>query len=174
MSTKDTEKKGIKAFKYYLERNFNGHAEIIEDLFSKQNEFGCDLIIELDDKKYFIEIKASERTLGTNIRFTHQTIAKMYKKNILDKMIVVYVFNLYKGEENAEFKFFKFGAVEHEHIFIEPHFIVQPKSKNKNYDIDAIKEDLKSAIESKLADNNIEDKFNSRVKEHMYLLKEEE
>jgi len=129
MNTKDIEKEGLKVLKKYLcAQGFH----IITDCI----EYGCDLIATKDGRKYYIELKAAANASPTNLRFTHQTISKMGEKKELKNLIVAHAYNLFSGKPNI--KFFKISCSAH--LFVEPHFIIQPhKQQNLLYDdIDSV------------------------------------
>ena len=175
MNTKEIEKLGIQAFSEYLSNKYSGSTFAIQDISNSKLEsknLGCDLIVNLDGEELYIELKSSTlNNLPTNIRFTHQTIATMYNAGILSKMIVVYVYNLSNGPENAKFKFFRFGSFKPEQIFIEPHFIIQPKqtiklSKESQSEC-PIKDDLDLILQQKKAEQDIGKIFKTQVSDHM-------
>jgi len=177
MNTKEIEKLGIQALSKYLSKKYSHRKLTIRDIRNsklKTKNIGCDLIVNLDDEELYIELKASKsNNLPTNIRFTHQTIATMYNAGILAKMIVVYVYNLSKGPEAAKFKFFKFGSFKPEQIFIEPHFIIQPKQTirlSTESQIECpIKDDLDLVLQQDKTDQDIGKIFKTLVSEHMKL-----
>lgn len=178
MNTKKIEESGFRAFKLHIETLFGSDRVEFKDFRNKgkiENQYGCDLILTLDGKKYFIELKASlSKGLPTNIRFTHQTLAKMYNKNILQEMIVVYVYNL-EGPGKPEFKFFRFGEFHSDEIYVEPHFIIQPKQINKKAEANGKESPIKNSIEEVMTStskrHNIGDVFNKKVSDCMQLNK---
>ena len=130
MNTKKIENLGMKALSLYFENLFGKDSFEFEDIRSSSN-IGCDIILKYNNENYYIELKASgTKTIPTNIRFAHQTIATLHNKNLLQNLTVAYVYNLY--EEKPEFLFFKFGDLSINDILIEPHFIIQPKKKSQN------------------------------------------
>ena len=134
MNTKNIEKEGLRVLKEYLcAKGFRVSTDC--------RKYGCDLIASKDATKYYIELKACCTASPTNLRFTHQTISKMGKE--LKNLIVAHVYNL--SSESPSIKFFKISCSTH--LFIEPHFIIQPhKQPNLLHD------DIDSAIS---ADVNI-------------------
>lgn len=137
LSTKEIETLGTEAFKERLIILYGNNFEIIDDIRNKgsvSNKYGCDLIIKINGITYYIELKTSGNSkIPTNIRFTHQTLSKMYQEGILQNLIVVCVYNLKElkeGTGKAKFKFFKFGKMND--IKIEPHFIIQSKTIAEN------------------------------------------
>ena len=152
MNTKEIEKKGMEELISYLGERF--FKIIIETKETKP--FGIDLIAEKNGKKYYIELKASNKFPDSNIRIAHQTVSLMLKHDKLNDMIVACVYNLSK--KNADFMFFRFGDLEN--VFIEPHFVVQHK-KEKH---------ISKNIECVLKSNrsfNIKDRINSPVFKYM-------
>jgi hypothetical protein len=130
VNTKNIEKEGSKVLKDYL---YVQGFRITTDC----REYGCDLIASKDGRKYYIELKACAGASPTNLRFTHQTISKMGKE--LKNLIVAHVYNL--SSEKPSIRFFKISSSVH--LFVEPHFIIQPnKQQNLLYD------DIDSAINS--------------------------
>jgi hypothetical protein len=97
----------------------------------------------------------------------------MYKAGVLQSMIVAYVYNLAKGVENAKFKFFRFGDFRPDQIYIEPHFIVQPKQAMKSAEASGvecpIKDSLGAVFSAMGPSHDIGKLFDSRVSEHMKL-----
>ena len=173
MNTKEIEQLGLQALRIYFEREYGVERFTIEDIRNSKN-LGCDLRIILDGKELFIELKASKnKSLPTNIRFTHQTIATMYKANIIGQMIVAFVYNLSEGIDSAKFKFFRFGDFQPTQIFVEPHFIIQPKQTIKNAEKlkipTPIKETLNELLDSEESNYNIGELFESKVSTHMKL-----
>jgi hypothetical protein len=101
MNTKQIEQQGVQALRTYVEKKFGATAKI-EDIRNKGNlgkKYGCDLILSVRNQRYYIELKSSlGKDLPTNIRFTHQTLAKMHKAGLLPEMIVAFVYNLQNTE----------------------------------------------------------------------------
>lgn len=180
MNTKEIEKLGFQALVAYLNREFGSDRVDLLDIRNPGNiekKFGCDLILKLDDQKYFLELKTSRATgLPTNIRFTHQTLATMYNAGVLDKMIVVFVYNLAEGLACAKFNFFRFGDFEPDQIYVEPHFIVQPKQSIKKAKASGAESPIKDSLEDVLGamspHHDFGEVFQSRVSDHMKLEKE--
>lgn len=128
MNTKDIEKEGLNALREYLcAKGFSVSTDC--------REHGCDLIASKDGKKYYIELKACASASPTNLRFTHQTISKM--GNELKNLIVAHVYNLSSGKPSI--KFFKISRSTH--LFVEPHFVIQPNSQQN-----LLCDDIDSAI----------------------------
>ena len=173
MNTKEIEQLGYQAFRAYLEREFGVERFTIEDIRNSK-DLGCDLKIVLDSNELFFELKASKnKSLPTNIRFTHQTIATMYNAEIIGKMIVVFVYNLSEGIDSAKFKFFRFCDFQLSQILVEPHFIIQPKQTIKKAEESnirsPIKETLKELLDTEELNLDIKKLFESKVSTHMKL-----
>ncbi len=91
LSNKDIEKLGMKYLVSYIENEFSARSvkwwpsnEVIN--------YGCDAIITVDGKDYFIELKASTRNpYNDNIRMTPSTITKCIKNAVLNKLIIALV-----------------------------------------------------------------------------------
>ncbi|MCK4390618.1 MAG: hypothetical protein KAV83_10340 [Desulfobacterales bacterium] len=177
MNPKKMEPLGLKALKGYLVDHLGISDEHILDVRNsgkKENRVGCDLILKLNGKKIFMELKASGNDdLPTNIKFTHQTIASMYNEGILQDLVVAYVYNLNQGMNNAKFKFFRFGDIPVERIYVEPHFIVQPKAllrEQRGGDSRIyLHDDINSLLNAELADEDISILFVTPVSRHMKL-----
>jgi len=173
MNTNEIEQLGRQALLSYLDREYGVERFTFQDI-RNSNNLGCDFIITLDDEKLFIELKASmNKSLPTNIRFTHQTIATMYNANIIGQMIVVFVYNLSEGIDSAKFKFFRFGDFQPTEIFVEPHFIIQPKQSIKNAEklklAPPIKNTLRELLDTDKSNFNISELFETKVSKHMKL-----
>ena len=108
-----------------------------------------------DDKKVHIEIKASSKALGTNIRFTHQTIAKALGHDL----IVAIIDNL-ANQEETKIRFFRLGAVQ-ESILVEPHFIVQKASVASRTDT------LRALLKSKAIPLSLSELLKTEVGKHV-------
>jgi hypothetical protein len=175
MNTKQIEQQGVQALRTYVEKKFGATAKI-EDIRNKGNlgkKYGCDLILSVHNRRYYIELKSSlGKDLPTNIRFTHQTVAKMHEAGELPEMIVAFVYNLADGPTTAKFMFFRFGDFTPEEILVEPHFIIQPKQIIKKGSEDQrIRESLEEVLMSSPGGHDIEKVFGTPVKEHMKLKK---
>jgi hypothetical protein len=176
MNTKEIEKLGLQALEEYLRHEFSDRVELsdIRNAGNIEKKFGCDLILKIDDKAYFTELKASLATgLPTNIRFTHQTLATMYNAGVLHNMIVVFVYNLAEGLANAKFKFFRFGDFKPDQIIVEPHFIVQPIQTINKAEASGTESPIKDSLGAVLAADSeqydIGEVFQSKVSDHMKL-----
>jgi hypothetical protein len=171
MNTKDIENVGLDALEEYLRAHFGPENVTFKDVRNAgkaEKVYGCDLILTLSGKEYYMELKASEaKSLPTNIRFTHQTLATMYNAKVLDRMIVAFVYNLAHGVQKARFKFFRFGDFPSEDIYVEPHFIIQPArilKKAKQSALESpIKEDLKDVLNSQPCGYDIGELFQTPV-----------
>jgi len=178
MNTKEIEIQGYKAFEDYLNKFYSGRFDIEACMNKGQHSeiVGCDAILKLDgkDEKYYIELKASTSArLVSNIRFTHQTLATMKNAGVIDKMIVVYVYNLGRDEE-PKFKFFRFGDFPQDKIVVEPHFIIQLNKSAKNVSNEfeggsPIKDKLDDVLSANLQPNDISKLFETKVSQHMKL-----
>jgi hypothetical protein len=174
MNTKEIEQRGFEALKAYIEQHFLSHKVKIDDIRSKKQnkkQYGCDLVITIDGKEYYIELKASlMSSLPTNIRFTHQTIATMHNAGRLQNMILAYVYNLDVDEgKKPKFKFLRFGDLDVDDILVEPHFIIQPKrierKTNKLAQNTPMKDDL--VLTESTTGNDISSILATRVSDHM-------
>ena len=167
MNTKEIEQRGFEALKAYMEQHFKSPKVKIDDIRNKKQnkkQYGCDLVITIDGKEYYIELKASLKdSLPTNIRFTHQTIATMHNAGILQDMILAYVYNLDVDEgKKPKFKFLRFGDLKVKDIRVEPHFLIQPKRIEP-----PMKDYLKSTMAVSTTRNDISLVFATRVSDHM-------
>ena len=146
----------LKAFtvleKYVKEHIPNGKLTPTMNKGSGQSNGVADAVLEFNNIKTHIEIKSrSKKSIGTNIRFTHQTIRKSQGYDL----IVALITNLdVVGEEVVNF--FRLGAVQNQ-LIVEPHFIVQQKSiKNRTGNLvdllseEAIKFELPKFLEDTL------------------------
>jgi hypothetical protein len=168
MNTKEIEVAGMQALDIYFEhKGFNkptwmtnkGCNNLIK---SEELPVGCDAIINSNNVKIYLELKASESAkLPTNIRFTHQTIATMHNAGFIADMIVAYVYNL-KEKNNPKFKFFRFGNIPVDEIIIEPHFIIQPNSEKIGKQLYS---DFEAAVMAKCESKDLTPLFNKKVGE---------
>jgi|GEM_PF-2659853 len=178
MSTKDIEKMGTEAFIDKIKTLLGNDYDLddIRNKGQKATNLGCDLILTVHGKEYFIELKTSKKSkLPPNIRFTHQTLSKMHNNNILKDMIVVFVYNLENGKENAKFIFHKFGDIDAKNIIVEPHFIIRSKHILAQVipNDDSFRSELENVICStpKANETNYREIFDKKVNEWMSLKK---
>lgn len=154
--TKKIEAEGFEHLKRYVESHFKGAT--LESTMNKgrgKNSGIADAILEYNGESVHIEIKASSKALGTNIRFTHQTISKA----IGHDLIVALITNI-ANPDNIEINFFRLGAVQ-EFIIVEPHFIIQKKSiANRTTSLPAL-------LQSKAIPLSLSRLLNTKVDQHM-------
>ncbi len=121
-----------------------------------ESEGIADAVLEYDGQKVHIEIKAcSKKAFGTNIRFTHQTIAKAQGHDL----IVALITNV-ADPEKTSVTFFRLGAVQ-DSIIVEPHFIVQyPQTTGHHASLDTI-------LRGETAPLNLSSLLDTAVRSHM-------
>lgn len=153
--SKEVEMKGYDALAYYIEKEFP-HADLTPTMNKGRgsSEGIADAILEIDGVKHYVEIKASSKTIGTNIRFTHQTMAKALGHEV----IIALISNLANGP--GDIAFFRLSDVA-EAITVEPHFIV-PHASAK-----AIKSGLHSLLAEPAGKLDLSKQLCSTVAQHM-------
>ncbi|MDM0070668.1 hypothetical protein [Variovorax sp. J31P207] len=117
----------------------------------------ADAVLEHEGRTYHIEIKASSKKVGHNIRFTHQTVTKAVGKDV----IVALIANVETG--SPSFEFFRLSDVA-QSLCVEPHFLVAAKhTKNKSQPLDTILTLPGAALDvSSLLDSSVRDHTNLR------------
>jgi hypothetical protein len=122
--SKFLEDKGYQLLADYIRRHFKGAS--LRRTMNKgrgPSEGIADAILTYRGKNFHIEIKARSKSLGTNVRFAHQTISKAHRRDL----IVALVCHLEDPKSKPSIEFFSLGAVQNS-ILVEPHFIVQQSS----------------------------------------------
>lgn len=112
----------------------------------------ADAVLEYEGRTYHIEIKASSKKVGHNIRFTHQTVTKAVGKDV----IVALVSDVETG--SPSFEFFKLSDVVQD-LCVEPHFLVAAKhTRNKSQPLDKILTLPEATLDvSNLLDSSVRD-----------------
>ena len=172
-NTKQIEENGLKALRRHLIERLGVSESDIEDTRNKGNtagKLGCDLVLQYESGKYYIELKAfSSPELPTNIRFTHQTIASFHEKELLGQLVVALVYNLASGVERAEVRFFRFGDVPADKILVEPHFIIQREQlcPRKQQSPGLLHTNVNDVLNESGGSQDLSALFNTPVKQHM-------
>ncbi len=165
-NTKEVESSGSKALSQYLRTHLDLPDEALRETMNKgraQARLGCDFELDYRGRTYYLELKAfSSPKVPTNIRFTHQTIASLYEVGLLGQLIVAIVYNLKDGPDAACFRFFRLGAVPVTSIYVEPHFLIQPRAIQS-----LLQEHVDLALESESPSMDLESIFDSTVRNHM-------
>lgn len=154
--SKKIEAEGFK----HLERDIKTHLKgaTLESTMNKGRgkSLGiADAVLKYNGEIVHIEIKASSKTLGTNIRFTHQTISK----TIGHDLVVALITNL-ANPADINIQFFRLGAVQ-KSIVVEPHFIVQAKSIKSSVST------LPELLQSKSITLSLSELLNTKVGQHI-------
>ncbi|WP_415911706.1 hypothetical protein [Neptuniibacter sp. QD37_11] len=122
---KEIERKGMEILKQFLSEEFS-NKEIEEWDKHKIAEYGCDLIITVDNVDYFIELKSSSRhPYRDNLRMTPSTITRCANKGVLDKLIIALVTNVF-SETEPHVSFIPFCNIESDRFFVDVKFGFKP------------------------------------------------
>jgi len=114
MKPKEIEDKAIKALGRYVEETMPGWTM---KKATAPNNIG-DVILEGEKTVLHVEIKSSAKELDSNIRFSHQTIAKAQGKRLVVAMIS------HVKTKNPQFAFFELSSVMKD-MLVEPTFIIK-------------------------------------------------
>jgi hypothetical protein len=170
---KRIEADGLLALRRYLNSRLHIAETALVDTRNKGRtaaRLGCDLEFQHNGETYYLELKAfSSRTVPTNIRFAHQTIASFHEAGILDRLIVAIVYNLIDGVDAARFLFFRLGSVPVDAIFVEPHFLIQPRrlAALGGADESVLQDQIDAALVAQPSSLDLNSVFDSPVRKHM-------
>jgi len=158
LTPKDLERHAFALLKEKLERELPGST--LRDTTNKgragQNEDVADAELKYEGRTYHIEIKASSKAVGYNIRFTHQTICNAIGKDLIVALIS------YLETPNPVFEFFRLSEVA-DKIGVEPHFYIARKNATGKFGPMA---ELLASTDQELA---FADLLDSPVREHTRL-----
>jgi hypothetical protein len=121
----EIERRGMEVLKRAIKNEFPNKDLHYWDK-AKVAEYGCDLVFSVDEKDYFIELKASSRhPYRDNLRMTPSTIARCLQKGVLQKLIVALVTDVFSDKEQYV-TFIPFSNIESDKLFVDVKFGFKP------------------------------------------------
>lgn len=159
-SPKGIEQRAFQKLKEHLEKSLNDSKkfdlEFVGNRGRREGSGIADAILTYDGKVIHIEIKARSGPIGTNIRFTHQTITKALGHNL----IVALVSELNTKDEPV-FNFFSLGSVQ-DNITVEPHFIIQRTKISEEQELA-----LQQVLKNEGAPLSLDELLVTKISDHM-------